>query len=126
MGLMLTMMGTLPMIAGLARGDSLLVGWDVHLAIDAILGIGVAAFVALVPLATRLNGLVYGMAVWMAGPRVMMPLWLGKPEMVFTLASADPWRSLMSHMIYGLVAGVVFVRVAYPPVGPRTGDVAPA
>lgn len=98
----------MPMIAALVGSESVLVAWAVHTVIGSAFGVGFAVFAAFVPLSAWANGLVYGMIVWVFGPLIVMPLWLGMPQMVFNLASATPWYSLIGHMMYGAVTGLAF------------------
>jgi hypothetical protein len=37
-----------------------------------------------------------------------MPAWLGMSEMIFQVGQ-DQWWSLVGHLLYGLLLGVVFV-----------------
>ncbi len=106
-GMMMQMMGAIPMIAKLVGSDSLVVGWLVHLAISAALGFGFALVVG-----TRLRsigvslglGAAYGMVWWVLGALIAMPLALGMPVFAFTTTA---WLSLMGHMVYGAVLGLV-------------------
>ncbi|MDQ3763293.1 MAG: hypothetical protein M3460_17185 [Actinomycetota bacterium] len=99
-GMLLVMMGMLPVIATLVGSESAIVGALVHLVISA----GVGALFGVVVPATRLGvllgaGAVYGLVWWVLGPQVILPLWLGRPP--FT-TDAGAWMILMGHIIYGL------------------------
>jgi uncharacterized membrane protein YagU involved in acid resistance len=106
-GMMMQMMGAIPMIANLVGSDSVVVGWLVHLAISAALGFGFGLVVG-----TRLKsltislglGAAYGMVWWVLGALIAMPLALGTP--IFALTTTA-WMSLMGHMVYGAVLGLV-------------------
>lgn len=106
-GMLMAMMGMLPMVAMLVGSSSAGVGALVHLVISAGLG---ALFGLVVPATTIWAllgaGAVYGMVWWVLGPLVIMPGWLGMP--LFTVDQTAV-MSLMGHVIYGLVtAGVLY------------------
>ncbi|MGD9954561.1 MAG: hypothetical protein AB7V23_00700, partial [Candidatus Nanopelagicales bacterium] len=98
---------SIPMIAALVGSDSIAVGWLVHLAISAFIGglfgllltgrsLGIGAWTGL--------GLVYGVVWWVLGPLLLMPAKLGMP--LFQVNDMV-WKSLMGHMIFGIVLGLV-------------------
>jgi uncharacterized membrane protein YagU involved in acid resistance len=110
-GMLMAMMGMLPMVAMLVGSESAVVGFIVHLAISAFIGAvyGVAAGrfpntakVALV------GGVVNGLVWWVLGALILMPLMLGMSQMVFVIESAQ-WMSLMGHIIYGLVTAFLLI-----------------
>jgi len=110
-GMMMAMMGMLPMVAMLVGSQSAVVGFLVHMVISA----GIGAFYGL--LASRLPqttgraivaGMVNGVVWWVVGALVLMPLMLGMGEMVFHIGT-DQWFSLMGHVIFGVIAGLLFV-----------------
>lgn len=124
MGVMATMMLPTVMteyIPGLIGLDGLVAGWIVHLSIAAVFGVGYAA------LATETDfvdhspsyrwdialGLGYGAVLWLVAMVIVMPIWLG------TLGTATlpvPWldpMTLMGHLVFGLVVGVVFPIVGF-------------
>jgi uncharacterized membrane protein YeaQ/YmgE (transglycosylase-associated protein family) len=106
-GMMMQMMGFIPMIAALVGSSSVAVGWVVHLAISAFIG---AVFGALLSGRTlglgayAGAGLMYGVVWWVLGPLLLMPAKLGMP--LFQVNDMV-WKSLMGHMIYGVVLGLV-------------------
>jgi len=107
-GLLMQMMDMIGMVAQLVGSSSAAIGWIVHLAISAFSGalfaILLGAFAkALVPAA--LVGMAYGVAWWILGALLIMPAQLGMP--VFQLNSTA-WQSLLGHLLFGLVLGVVF------------------
>jgi len=111
-GIMMTAMDMMGMVAGLANSSSIAVGWVIHLVISA--GFGIAFAVVLGALATRTGraaglGAVYGMIAWVAGALVAMPLMLGMPALQI---GQTQFLSLIGHVIYGVVAGVVYQRLA--------------
>jgi len=113
-GMMMAMMGMLPMVAMLVRSESAVVGFLVHMVISA----GIGAFYSLV--ASRLPktvgvgivaGAVNGMVWWVLGALILMPLMLGMGEMVLKIGQTQ-WLSLMGHVIYGIVTGLLFIPLS--------------
>jgi uncharacterized membrane protein YagU involved in acid resistance len=107
-GLLMQMMGMITMVAQLVGSGSAAVGWVVHLAISAFIGATFALLFGtlartLVPAA--LFGMAYGVIWWVLGALLLMPAQLGMP--VFQL-NATAWQSLMGHLVFGLVLGLVF------------------
>ena len=113
-GMMMQMMGRMPMIAMLVGSSSVAVAWVTHLAISMVLGAGFA--IALGRSASTVGsalglGALYGMVWWVLGGMVAMPLRLGMPVFHF---DAMAWQSLMGHMIFGLLLGLVYRQIARP------------
>lgn len=116
-GVLMAMMGMLPMVGMLIGVESAAVGFLVHLANSAVIGaiFGVLAW----SLADRAGpvlgaGIVYGAIWWVLGALILMPLWLSVTadpmmrDMVFVVGP-DQWMSLLGHVLFGLVtAGVLF------------------
>ncbi len=110
-GMMMAMMGMLPMIAMLVKSQSPLVGFAVHMVISA--GIGgayglVASRLSKTAGTAIVAGMVNGIVWWVLGALVLMPLMLGMGEMVFKVGT-DQWFSLMGHVIFGVVTGLLFL-----------------
>ena len=108
-GMLLVMMGMLPVIATLVDSESAVVGGLVHLAISASVG---ALFGVVVP-ATKLGallgvGAVYGLVWWVLGPQVILPVWLGRSPFMI---DAGAWMILMGHVIYGLFTAAVLFGI---------------
>jgi len=107
-GLLMQMMDMIGMVAELVGASSVAVGWIVHLAISSFIG---ASFAILFGSLTKtllpaaLFGMAYGAAWWTLGALLLMPARLGMPA--FEL-NATAWQSLMGHLLYGLVLGLVF------------------
>ena len=118
--------GQMPMMAMVATvvgSTSLAVGWIYHLFNSAVIG---AIFAWLfsnraVSVGRGLAwGAVYGIAWWIVGGQILMPLALGMPP--FASIMMPDMRmvaigSLIGHIIYGLILGglfPVFVRTARP------------
>lgn len=111
-GLLMQMMGMIEMVAQLVGSSSVAVGWIVHLAISAFIGASFAILFGslaktLVPAA--LLGMGYGAVWWILGALLIMPARLGMP--VFEI-NTTAWQSLMGHLLFGLVLGVVFSALA--------------
>lgn len=110
-GMMMAMMGFLPMVAMLVGSESAVVGFLVHMAISAFIGavygvvIGRFANTARVAL---LGGIVNGIVWWVLGALILMPLLLGMSQMVFVIGS-EQWISLLGHIIYGLVTAFLLI-----------------
>ncbi len=114
-GILMAMMGMLPVIASMVGSDSAVVGLGVHLMISVGIGLGLT-----VPFANRLLtgygraavvGLVYGAIWWVLGPLLIMPAMMGMPLLAL---DGGAWMSLMGHLIYGIILGLVAVRVLKP------------
>lgn len=113
-GMLMAMMGMLPMVAMLVRQESAIVGFAVHLVISAFIGAvyGVVATRLPAGWATAVvAGMVNGVVWWVLGALILMPLGLGMTQMVFQVG-ADQWMSLMGHLIYGVVTALVFVPLS--------------
>lgn len=113
-GMMMAMMGMLPMIAMLVGSQSAFAGVLVHMVISA----GIGGFYGLVasrlPETTRtaiVAGAANGLVWWVLGALILMPLMLGMGEMVLKIGT-DQWFSLMGHVIYGIVAGLLFIPLS--------------
>jgi hypothetical protein len=124
-GLMMQMMmaptptgGQMPMMAMVAqvvRSDSVVVGWLYHLFNSAVIG---AIFGWL--LGSRAHsywsglgwGALYGLAWWVLGGLVLMPVLLGMPVFAPVMMAAM-WPvalgSLVGHLLYGAILGLSFV-----------------
>ncbi|MDP9497825.1 MAG: DUF1440 domain-containing protein [Actinomycetota bacterium] len=111
-GLMMQMMGMMGMVAMLVGSESVAVGWALHLAISALFGAVYGGLVA--PRVTAwgsglLAGLVYGAALWVIGPLLLMPAKMGMP--LFNV-DAMALQSLYGHLVFGVVLGAVVVALS--------------
>jgi uncharacterized membrane protein YagU involved in acid resistance len=116
-GILMAMMGILPMVGMLIGIESASVGFLVHLVNSAVIGavFGVLAWGLADRAAPVLGaGMVYGVIWWVLGALILMPLWLSVTadpmmrDMIFVVGQ-DQWLSLMGHVIFGLItAGVLF------------------
>ncbi|MBW3591819.1 MAG: hypothetical protein KY393_08260 [Actinobacteria bacterium] len=110
-GMLMQMMDMLPMVAMLVGAESVAIGWLVHLAISAFIG---AVFA--LALGSRVSsaasgaawGAGYGLLWWVLGPLLIMPARLGMQTFMF---NETTMQSLMGHLVYGVILGIVFVLV---------------
>lgn len=111
-GMLMQMMGMIGMVAMLVGSGSTAVGWVVHLVISAAIGGGFGLvggrFLARTAAAVG-AGAVYGVIWWVLGPLVLMPAKLGMP--LFQV-DATAGKSLMGHMVFGVVLGAVAATLA--------------
>lgn len=120
-GAMMHMMGMIGMIAGLVGQDSAAIGWVVHLVNSAVIGAIYGATFGQLPHSWGRGaglGLGYGVIWWILGALLIMPLWMGMPA--FQVGETQVW-SLVGHLMYGLVTGLVFTAA----IGQTTGQPAP-
>jgi hypothetical protein len=111
-GILMQLTGMIPMVAMLVGSDSVPIGWLVHLVISAGIGAGfgvlLGAWATAMARSTGL-GLGYGVVWWVLGGLLIMPAWLGMGVFMFNTMA---WMSLLGHLIYGLLLGVVYALVA--------------
>ena len=103
-----------PLIAGLVGSSSGMVGESLHFLIAVIIA---ATFGLLFQRDIRgfgsstAWGMAYGIFWWFLGPLTIKPLWLGqKLDWSYTHAS-ELFGSLIGHIIYGLVVGLLYAAV---------------
>ena len=111
-GAMMAMMGMLPMVASVVGSKSAVVGFIYHMFNSVIIG---AVFGLLFGALSRtygqggLFGIIYRVIWWVLGPMILMPLMLGM-GLQFGAASTPPMlMSLVGHLVYGLITGLVYV-----------------
>ena len=110
-GMMMGMMGMMPMIGMLVRVDSVFAGVLVHAAISAITGAIYGFFAARLPQTWRvaaLAGIAYGVIWWVLGALVLMPAMLGMFQMIFVIGQMQ-WMSMLGHQIWALVMAFAFL-----------------
>jgi uncharacterized membrane protein YagU involved in acid resistance len=113
-GMLMAMMGMLPMVAGLVKSDSPVIGFLVHMGISAFIGAVYGVFAGRLPaswIAVVIAGAVYGMIWWVLGALISMPILLGMSQMVFVIEQPQI-MSLMGHMIYGVITALLFVPLS--------------
>lgn len=109
-GIMMALMGMMPMIGMLVRVESALVGALVHALISAITGAIYGFFAVRFQQSwgnAVLGGLVYGVIWWVLGALILMPALLGMFEMIFAIGQMQ-WMSLLGHIIFGVVLALSF------------------
>jgi hypothetical protein len=113
-GMLMAMMNMLPMVAGLVKSNSPIVGFGVHMGISAFIGAIYGVFAGRLPssrLAVVIAGAVYGMIWWVLGALIAMPILLGMSQMVFQIGQPQI-MSLMGHVIYGVATALLFVPLS--------------
>lgn len=113
-GILMQLMGMMGMVAQLVGSDSAAVGWLVHLAISVLFGLGFTLVLTptgltRTPVTAAGLGLVYGVVLWFGGALIMMPAWLGMPVLQL---GTTAWQSLMGHLVFGLVLGLVVAAMS--------------
>ncbi len=113
-GILMGMMGMLPLVGMLIRIENAIVGFVVHMVISAFIGVTfgltLGRFVTSWVSATIL-GLLNGVIWWVLGALFLMPLLLGMNQMIFVIEQAQ-WMSLLGHLMYGLIAAWLFIPLA--------------
>ncbi|MCH7638874.1 MAG: hypothetical protein IH855_05365 [Bacteroidetes bacterium] len=112
-GMMMGMMGMLPMVAGMVGSSSALIGLILHLGISAFIGASYGLVASRLPARTSVHvtaGMANGVVWWVLGALIMMPLALGMNEMVLTIGQPQV-MSLIGHLVFGLVTAYVFNRL---------------
>jgi uncharacterized membrane protein YagU involved in acid resistance len=118
-GALMAMMGMLPMIGMLVGRENAAIGFGVHMVISVIIGLGYAIVLGGLPWARQpatawLVGLAYGLAWWVLGPLLMMPIMLGMGPMFAEAFSEMNLQSLGGHFAYGVVLALVFAWMVRP------------
>ncbi len=107
--------GTLPRVAALVGQSSPVVGFVVHLAISALIGMTYGllfAREAAPNVATALLwGAVYGLIWWFLGPLTLFPILLGAQATWTVAAAGVALPSLVGHLLYGIATAVTFLAL---------------
>lgn len=111
-GMMMAMMGVLPMIGKMVGHPSAVAGFAVHMMISAGIGASFAVLFGRVVNAARsglLAGMSYGGAWWVLGPLILMPgmMGMGFGANLNVAAATAALPSLMGHLVYGVVLGLI-------------------
>lgn len=104
-GILMQMQGMIGMIAAMIGSESTVVGWIIHMMISIIFGI---SFVAVTSFIHNLwaAAVVFGIAIWVVGPLVIMPLMLGMGTMVAQAFAPEQMMSLATHLFFAFVVAV--------------------
>jgi hypothetical protein len=119
-GALMAMMGMLPMVASIVGSKSAVVGFLYHMfnsvVIGALFGLILGGLSHTYARGATF-GLLYGVMWWVLGPMILMPLLLGMgsggiASQFGAAFSAPMLMSLVGHLIYGLLTGLVYVAYA--------------
>lgn len=113
-GAALAYLGVLPMIAGLVASDSSVVGFIVHLVLSVLIGLVFVWWFGNMAVSYRvgaLYGILHGFIWWIAGGLILLPIILGAGIQIPNAFSQLNLASLVGHLLYGLVLGLVYVYV---------------
>ena len=112
-GALMAVMGMLPMVASVVGSKAASVGFLYHMFNSVVIG---ALFGLVFGTFSRgygqgaVLGLLYGAIWWVLGPLILMPLLLGMGGPQFAMALSPPMlMSLVGHLLYGLLTGLVYV-----------------
>ena len=103
-----------PLVAGLLASDSGMLGQTLHYIFAIIIG---ATFGLLFQRDIRGYGssmgwgMGYGLFWWFLGPLTIMPLWLGAPLDWSYTRGGELFGSLVGHIVYGLIVGLIYACV---------------
>ena len=111
-GMMMAMMGVLPMIGKMVGQPTPVAGFVLHMGISAVIGASFAILFGRVTVTTgrsALAGMVYGGIWWVLGPLTLMPwmMGMGLGANLNLVAARDALPSLMGHLVYGVLLGLV-------------------
>jgi len=113
-GRWMAQVGFFPLIASLVGSDSVMVGMTLHFGIAVVIG---ASFGALFQrdvrsLGSSLGwGLAYGLFWWFLGPLTLLPILRGGlPDWSYQ-QGGELFGSLVGHVIYGLLLGLVYAAL---------------
>jgi hypothetical protein len=119
-GGLMAMMGMLPMVASIVGSKLAVVGFLYHMFNSVVIG---ALFGLILGELSHTYargatfGLLYAVVWWVLGPMILMPLLLGMGSegiaaQFGAALSAPMLMSLVGHLIYGLLTGLVYVAYA--------------
>lgn len=123
-----------PALLGLEQSGA--IGWTIHLAVGALLGLVFALIVsrdAVLPFVVpdpdhddpnlgpgsveaRLTaaGLAYGIGIWALLPTLLLPVWLGAVgNQDLNALPGSAIESLVAHVVFGVLLGAVYAVVAW-------------
>ena len=122
-GAMMGVMGMLPMIGSMVGQPTAGAGFVLHMVNSVIIGAGFAIVLGRFVSGTGSSvglGLAYGGAWWFLGPLTLMPLLMGMGFGVnwSAAAAAAMLPSLVGHLVYGSVLGLVYAWLRHRNVDP--------
>ena len=94
------------MLAG-AMGGNMALGWIGHFAIGIVLALIYAVLAPRIPGSPTVGGALYGVAPWLLAQVAVMPM-MGMP--LFSGSAAMSGGSLLGHLVYGGVVGMIYSR----------------
>jgi hypothetical protein len=103
--------GFFPLIAGLVGSQSRMVGVTLHFFFAFVIGgsLGVLFQRDLRGYGSSMGwGMAYGILWWFVGPLTIMPIWARQPLDWSWQRGAALFGSLVGHVVYGLLAGLVY------------------
>ncbi|MBZ6102094.1 hypothetical protein [Streptomyces olivaceus] len=112
-GVMVTV-GFLPTVASLVGSGSAAVGLVLHLLISQVVGVTYALFFRRrsFDAASGIGwGVSYGLLWWILGNLTLLPVLLGAGPRWSAAALAESFPSLVGHLAYGAVLGLVYQRL---------------
>ncbi len=130
-GVMMGMMGMLPMIGKMIGIPTATAGFVVHMLISGAIGISFAILFNWFVRGVRSGiayGLLFGAVWWLLGPLTLMPFFTGMGLGVnWNLAAASQMlSSLFGHLLYGLMLGAVYVLLRFREDSAEAFDAEPA
>lgn len=111
LGVMMQTMGMMTDLSDMLGMDSAAVGWIIHLMMSVLFGVvyGAVLMAASLKLGANLGlGAAYGVAIWIMGPLLVMPIMMGDDVVAFGM---EELGMLMGHVIWGLLIGAIAVAV---------------
>ena len=114
--LMAPMMGMPPMnigaMLGSVMGGSVMLGWVAHFMIGVVLALGYAAvFATRLPGPPAVRGSLYSLLPWLMAQVIVMPM-MGMGLFSGSMVAAG--GSLIGHLVYGVVLGLVYAPGTTP------------
>ncbi|MGW2563208.1 hypothetical protein ACWCXB_29070 [Streptomyces sp. NPDC001514] len=106
--------GFLPTVATLVGSESEAVGLVIHLLISQVVGVTYAVFFrrrSFDPASGIGWGVSYGFLWWILGNLTLLPVLLGEAPRWGAAALAESFPSLVGHLAYGAVLGLVYQRL---------------
>jgi uncharacterized membrane protein YagU involved in acid resistance len=103
-----------PLIAGLVGSNSRMIGESLHFLFAIIIGV---TFAFLFQSEARgygssmVCGMAYGIFWWFLGPLTILPLWSRRPLDWSSSHASALFGSLIGHIVYGLIVGLLYAAV---------------